>query len=556
MPLGRMVRNLLRSQEIMTVFFRHGFGDLMHRMGLDKYVPSNKVVDASGKEGPELKSAPRHFREALEDLGGAFVKLGQLLSTRADILPSTWIDELVRLQDEVTPIAFDTIKVQLESELGLIEKNFLSIETQPLAAGSIAQVHRGVTLENCEVVIKVRKPGVKRTIIQDCEIVEALAELLEKHVPESRTYHPVGIVQQFKEAISEELDFNTEAQNIERFRTDFKDHPNFMFPQVYWDQTTERVLTMELVNGIKVSLVEKLAEARINTSTIAHILAEGILRQVLEFGFFHADPHPGNIVVVGERTVCFFDCGLVGRLDEGMRENLLLLLAAGVRKDSQAIADILLDMNALPDDFDRIQFLKEAHLFLERYYRVPLKRLRIRIIMDDIIRLVRKFSVRIPPDLLLVGKALITLEGLGRKLDPEFDAVAVAQPYVREMVLTTYGPRYLGRKLFQGSYDLLRLVRDLPSDLRELLHTLRENQLRIVVDHQGLKEAFQEINRASKRISVSIINAAIVIASAVIVLAGRGPEVFGIPALGLAGFAIAAVMGIWMLVVTRMRNKP
>lgn len=556
MPLARMVRNLLRSQEIMTVFFRHGFGDLMRRMGLDKYLPSLREEGEPGKDGPELKTAPRHFREALEELGGAFVKLGQLLSTRADILPATWTDELARLQDEVSPIDFDTVKWQLERELGPVESSFYSVESVPLAAGSIAQVHRGLTRENDEVVIKIRKPGVKRTIFQDCEILEALVELLEKHVPESRAYRPVGIVQQFREAITEELDFNTEAQNLDRFRADFEGHPSFMFPQVYWDQTTERVLTMELVSGIKVSLVEKLAEARINASTIAHILAEGILRQVLEFGFFHADPHPGNIVVVGERTVCFFDCGLVGRLDEGMRENLLLLLAAGLRKDSQAIADILLDMNALPEDFDRSRFLKEAHLFLERYYRVPLKRLQIRSIMDDIIRQVRRFSIRIPPDLLLVGKALITLEGLGRKLDPEFDAVAVAQPYIKEMVLTTYGPRYLGRKLFQGSYDLLRLIRDLPSDLRELFHTLRDNQLRVVVDHQGLKEAFHELNRASKRISVSIINAAIVIASAVIVLAGKGPEIFGIPALGLAGFVIAGVMGIWMLVVTRMKNKP
>ena len=556
MPLARMVRNLLRSQEIMTVFFRHGFGDMLHRMGLDRYLPSTREDTEAGKDKPELKSAPRHFREALEELGGGFIKLGQLLSTRPDILPATWIDELVRLQDEVSPIDFEIFKAQLERELGPVENNYHSIETMPLAAGSIAQVHRGITRQNDEVVIKVRKPGVKRTILKDCEILEAVVELLEKHVPESRGYRPVDLVRQFREAVTEELDFNTEAQNLDRFRADFEGYPSFMFPEVYWDLTTERVLTMEMVDGIKVSLVEKLAAAHIEGSVIARILAEGILRQVLEFGFFHADPHPGNIVVVGERTVCFFDCGLVGRLDEGMRENLVLLLGAGVRKDTRAIADIFLDMDALPEDFDRITFLKEAHLFLERYYRVPLKRLRIRLIVDDIIRLVRRFNIRIPPDLLLVGKALITLEGLGRKLDPEFDAVAVAQPFVNEIVLSTYGPRYVGRKLFQGSYDVLRLIRDLPSDLRELLHTLRDNQLRVVVDHRGLKEAFQEINRASKRISVSIINAAIVIASAVIVLAGKGPEIFGIPALGLAGFAIAAVMGIWMLVVTRMKNKP
>lgn len=555
MPFARMVRNLLRSQEIVTVFFRHGFGDMMHRMGLDRYLPSSREGGPDGEEGPALKSAPRHFREALEELGGAFVKLGQLLSTRPDILPATWIDELVRLQDEVAPIDFELLKEPLESDLGPIESNFRSIDPTPLAAASIAQVHRGVTLDGEEVVIKIRKPETKRTILQDCEILEALAELLERHIPESRVYRPLEVVQEFRQAVSEELDFNTEGQNLDRFRADFAGRPSFMFPEVHWDQTTERVLTMELVRGIKVSLVDQLRASGISTTEIARVLAEGILRQILEFGFFHADPHPGNVLVVGEQTVCFLDCGLVGRLDEGMRENLILLVSAGVRKDAQAIADILLDMNALPEELDRVRFLKEAHLFLERYYRVPLKRLQIKSIIDDIVRLVRRFRIQIPTDLLLVGKALMTLEGLGRKLDPEFDAVAVAQPYVKEMVLTTYGPKYFSRKIVQGSYDLLRLIRDLPSDLRELLHTLRDNQLRVVVDHQGLKEAFQEINRASKRISVSIINAAIVLASAVIVLAGKGPEIFGIPALGLVGFGIAAVMGIWMLVVTRMKKK-
>ncbi|MEJ2719358.1 MAG: AarF/UbiB family protein [Deltaproteobacteria bacterium] len=369
-------------------------------------------------------------------------------------------------------------------------------------------------------------------------------------------YRPVDVVEEFRNAVIEELDFRREGENIDRFRSDFATYPYVVFPKVHWDQTTERVLTMERIEGIKVSLIDELRVQGIDTRRVVRHLAEAILRQILEFGFFHGDPHPGNIVIVGEDKVCFLDCGMVGRLDEDTRENLVLLVAAGIRRDLEIITDILIGMNALPEDLDRIRFLKEANLFLDRYYRIPLKRLRIKSIIEDINRLIRKFQIQVPSNFLLVGKALVTLDGVGRTLDPEFDAVEVAGPFIREMVMTSYGPSFIGRKLVQSSYDLLRLIRELPSDLRELTRAMRDNQLKVVVEHRGLHDAFREFNEASKNIALSIVIAAAVLASSVIVHSGVEPRLLGIPILGLGGFAIASFFSLWLVISIVLKGKP
>jgi ubiquinone biosynthesis protein len=551
-----MVTSLFRTQEILTVFFRHGFGDLLERMNLAKYLKSATTRDQATSDHELDRKTPSHFREALEELGGAFIKLGQLLSTRSDILPANWVQELTSLQDKVIAIDFSQVQRVVEDDLGPIEENFQFVDPQPLAVGSIAQVHRSITCQGDDAVIKVRKPGVKKLMLQDCDILEALAGLMEKHIPESRNYRPVEVVEEFRNAVTEELDFRREGENLDRFRSDFAAYPYVIFPTVHWDQTTERVLTMQRIEGIKVSLIEELRVQGTNTRRIAHHLAESVLRQVLEFGFFHGDPHPGNIMIVGEDQVCFLDCGMVGRLDEDTRENLVLLVAAGIRRDVEIITDILIGMNALPEDLDRIRFLKEANLFLDRYYRIPLKRLRIKSIIEDLNRLIRKFQIQVPSNFLLVGKALVTLDGVGRTLDPDFDAVEVAGPFIREMVMTSYGPSFIGRKLVQSSYDLLRLIRELPSDLRELTRAMRDNQLRIVLEHKGLRDAFREFNEASKHIALSIVIASAVLASSVIVHSGTEPRVLGIPILGLGGFAIASVFSAWLVISMVMKGKP
>ncbi len=245
-------------------------------------------------------------------------------------------------------------------------------------------------------VVKTRKPGIEETIIQDCDILDVLAELLEKHVQESQIYGPVQVVQEFRAAVTEELDFTREGQNLERFRADFGPTATVTFPAVYWDQTSERVITMEYVEGVKISLVDKLQEQGVNKALVARRLAEAILRQILEFGFFHGDPHPGNLLVLDADRVCFLDCGMVGRLDGLLRENLVLLVSAGLRKDVTVVADILTEMGALPEDIDRSQFMRQTHLLLERYYNIPLKRLRLDHLMNDLIGLIHKFRITNP----------------------------------------------------------------------------------------------------------------------------------------------------------------
>jgi ubiquinone biosynthesis protein len=556
MPISHIMKNFLRVEEILTVFLRHGFGDLVQRLGLSQYLKSSPAEEqGSVRKEREVQSTARRFREALEELGGAFVKLGQLLSTRPDILPANWIEELVRLQDNVPPVDFDPVLQTLEEELGPISERFQHVDPVPLATASVAQVHAGVTREGDKIVIKVRKPGIKRTILRDYDILEALAELLEKHVPETRIYRPVQMVAEFRFAVNEELDFTLEGQNLDRFRADFESDPAVMFPAVYWEYTTERVLTMEHVEGIKISLLDSLREQGINTATIAHQLAEAILRQTLEFGFFHGDPHPGNILIVGNDRICFLDCGMVGRLGDPLKENLVFLVSAGIRKDTAVIADILTEMSALPEDIDRPRFVKEADLILERYYRLPLKRIRLDYLITDLIRLIHKFRIQIPSEMVLVGKAIVTIEGVGRALDPDFQAIAVAEPYIRQIVMTTYWPRFLKRRLIEGSHDILRLLRDLPSDLRELSRHMRENRFRVVVDHTGLNEPVKELERASRRLSASMVISATVLASAIMVHANLEPHFFGVPVIGLAGFAVSGLIALGLLISSRRKNS-
>lgn len=556
MPIAKIVGNLLRTQEILSVFLRHGFGDLVRRAGLGGYLTSDndKLTDRT-EPTPEKAPSARRFRLALEDLGGAFVKLGQVLSTRPDILPPAWTDELRRLQDDVGAVDFELIKHTLEEELGPTETRFTSVSPTPLAVGSIAQVHRGIMFDGTDVVLKVRKPGVKKAILRDCDVLEGIAELLEKHIPESRNYRPLELVNQFRRAVQGELDFSEEARNLDRFALDFRSSPDILFPQVYWDQTTERVLTMQRMIGTKISLLDQLKGDGAQPKELAETLAESLLRQILEHGFFHGDPHPGNLLVIDGSKICFLDCGMVGRLDERTKHNFVLLVEAGIRKDPETVADLLLGMDALPEDLDRSVFVREVDIFLERYTRIPLKRLRLKSIIDEAMDIIHKFSIQVPPDVLLVSKALITLESITRDLDPDFDVVPFIEPFVREMIVSEYGPRMIAKNLYQSARDVMRLLRDLPSDLRELARTLRDNQMRIVLEHHGLKEAFQELDRASKRISISIIIASIVLASSIVVHARAGPLMHGIPVLALGGISVAVIMGLWLLFTAFGKKK-
>lgn len=556
MPFSKLMRNLSRSQEIVSVFVRQGFGDLLQRSGVAQYFRAAPGPDEVEGDRERLTTSAARFRQALDELGGAFVKLGQLLSTRPDILPPNWIEELSHLQDEVRAVDFSQLKQILEADLGPLENSFRFVDPEPVATASIAQVHRAVTRDGQDVVIKIRKPGVKKTLLQDCDILEATAEILEKHLPESRNYRPVQMVEEFRRAVIQELDFTVEGRNLDRFRSDFQDHPHILFPKPCWDQTTERVLTMERIEGMKISFMYGSQDESVDAPQIAETLAEAVLRQILEFGFFHCDPHPGNIMVVDGDKVCFLDCGMVGHLDDRMRGNLILLVSAAIRKELDVVTDVLVEMNALPEDLDRRQFLKESSLFLERYYRRPLKRIRLKSIVEESMAIINKFRIQVPSDFVLVGKALITVEGVGRNLDPDFDAVAVAAPFIRELVLVNYGPQYVGRAIMEGSRDIIRLIRDLPGDLRELSRNIRENQVRIVVEHQRLKESFEQVYKASKRISTSIIIASLVLGSSIIVGASVEPRFMGLPILGIVGMVAAAALGLWVIIEEFFKRRP
>ncbi len=536
-------RRLRRYRQVMVVLVKYGFGDVVDRLG------SGTVRGRILRRGPREISSAQRLRMALAELGPTFVKFGQLLSTRPDILPEHYIHELEKLQDEVPPFPFEQVEAVFLEELGKRPGELFAVfEQTPFASGSIAQVHKALLDSGRRVAVKVQRPGIPSLIETDLAILAELASLAEKHVPELRWFRPADLVDQFARTIRRELDFVAEAQAIERFRRNFEGDPARFVPALHWQYTTSRILTTDYVDGVKVTHLEELEARGYDRKAIARNGARVILKEVFEHRLFHADPHPGNFFVLEGNVIAAVDFGIVGRLDDETAEQLGLLFTAVVQKDSEEILRVFRNLKLLHEDVDVALLKADIADFLDQYHGLPLEKVNTERMIEEMLRMVRRHRIILPVNLALLGRMLAVSSGVGRMLDPEFNIIEEAKPFVRSFLTARLDPRRTARKVMRTWRDYQAMLRSLPGDLEEIAAKLKRGEMLVSLHHEGLSRFILEMDRSSNRLAFGMIVAALIVGSSLIIQLQRGPMVFGFSALGLIGYLIAGLLGLWLVV--------
>jgi len=540
----RTYRRLRRYRQVTFTLAKYGFGDIADRIGVHSvFRPYRRRSSRS-----RIPTAQR-LRLALADLGPTFVKFGQLLSTRPDILPERYVAELARLQDQVSPFPLEEVRQIIREELGQgPETLFARFDEEPLASGSIAQVHRAALSDGTEVAVKVQRPGIFRLIETDLSILEELTDLLQKYVPELRVFRPRRLVDQFAKTIRRELDFVAEAQAIERFRKNAENDPSRFIPRVHWDYSSLRVLTTDFVDGVKITDVEGIKALGLDPKEVAKLGARAILREVFEHRLFHADPHPGNFFVLPGNVIATVDYGIVGRLDDETTDLLGRLLTAVITRDVNGIMRVFGSLGMLNEEVDSTALRFDIQEFLDRYYGLPLDRIDAEKVIADILVVVRRHQIILPVNLALLGKMITLAAGVGRMLDPRFDILSEAKPFVRMVLSQRFDPRRKLKQLARTLDEYQGILSDLPADLKEIVGKLKKGKIVVALHHEGLSRLILEIDRSSNRLSFGMIIAALIIGSSLVMTLNKGPSLFGFPALGLGGYLVAGLLGLWLVV--------
>ena len=555
--IGRTYRHLQRYRQILTVLFKYGFGDLVDILKIEQYLEIGlQMISRKRREQVERLTRSERVRMALEELGPTFIKLGQVLSTRPDLIPVEFVEELSKLQDDVPPFPYAEVEQIIESELGMPPGDiFQHFEETPLAAASIGQVHRAQLKDGEEVVVKVQRPRIHRTIEVDLEIMLHLASLMERHLEEFQVSRPARIVEEFARTLEKEIDYTIEASHIERFSRQFIDDETVYVPKVFREATTGRVLTMEYIDGIKASEVHRIEQAGLDRKIITARGADLILKQIFDHGFFHADPHPGNIFVLANNVICYLDFGMMGSVDRQTREDFADLVHSVVRRDESGAMQALLMLTQYDKEPDTRLLARDLADFMGQHLYKPLKYIQMEKLLQQLLELVSRHRLRIPPDLFLMMKALATVEGVGLSLDPDFHMINQAAPFIQRVKMERLHPKRVASDILKSGTELIRLIQEIPGELRELLRQMKRGKVKMEFEHRGLEPMLATHDQISNRIAFSIVIGALIIGSALIVLSKTPPFVFGIPVIGIIGFLAAALMGIWLLIAILKKGR-
>lgn len=547
--IGRTYRHLNRYQRILRVLFKYGFNDLVDRLHIDQYLESGlQMINRKPREQIARLSRPERLRLVFEELGPTFIKLGQLLSTRPDLIPAEYLDELARLQDEVPPFSLAEVHAIFREELGRSpDEVFHYFDAEPLAAASIGQVHRARLDSGAEVVVKVQRPDIENVIAVDLEILAHLAGLMEQYLEEVQGHRPTAIVQEFARSLSREIDFAVELANVQRFARQFKNNAAIHVPLVYPELSTQRVLVMEYVLGIKASMVGQLREQGYDLPLIAERGATLVMEQIFVHGFFHADPHPGNLFILPDNVVCFIDFGQMGRLSRKDREDFTDLVLDLVAGDERTVVERVLKVTVQLGEVDRENLGRDLGGLVDLYLYRPLGELEAGRILQDLLDLVTRHKLTFKPAFYQMMKALSTVEGVGLMLDPKLELIRLARPFMRRIRLERMRPVRLAEEIARTGSGYLQLLRELPEELRSILRQLRGGRMRIEFEHRGLQALGAALDRVSNRIAFAIVLAALIVGSSLIVLSDIPPHWHEIPVIGLLGFLVAGIMGFWLL---------
>ncbi|MHC4713592.1 MAG: ABC1 kinase family protein [Planctomycetota bacterium] len=548
--IRRRYRELQRLTHVLQVLTKHGLGHFIERLDLRQYLP----LPAKWKPTP-LPAEPiaashalaQRLVNAMQELGPTFVKLGQFLSTRPDILPPVYLEEFSRLQDDVAPFPAEDARRIVEDELAApIGDLFAEFADEPVASGSIAQVHHATTADGEPVVVKIRRPGIERVISADLELLEVLAGRLEDHVPEVRVIRPKMIVDELGRHLRGELDFLQEAAATQHFHAAFAASERFRGPGVFWQLTTAAVLTMERLKGRRIShyVTEGSPEEK---KHLAAALFDLYMKQFFQLGYFHADPHPGNLLVDESLCINVVDFGLSGHITEDLQGALGTAVLAIRMRDAELLSAILEDLGVYTEATDEAQVRADITNLMDTYIGMPLGRVDIGITFRKLVEIAQRNSLFLPRNFTLMGKALVTVAGLARSLDGEFDAMSALRPYVQMLLRKKFSYESLRKSAISMAFHTANLVRYAPADLRRVMRKILSGTLSMNFRHVGLDRLINDLDRSSNRLAFSIIVASLVIASSVILHAGTGPLLFGVPALGIVGYLLAAVLGLWLV---------
>ncbi len=550
----RFRKSANRIRQIINVFLKYGFGKVIDQIHLGRFIPFRSRIKTFGQWPPvKSPSAPEQLRMAFAELGPSFIKLAQILSSRPDLITTRFADEFKKLQDRVPPFPTDEAFRIIEDETGKkLEEVFATVDRVPIAAASIAQVFQGKLLDGSDIIIKVQRPRIREQIETDIGILFYAASLLEKYLPESNFFNPTGIVEEFARTVRKELDFLEESRNCLRFRKYFETMPDVFIPNIFEKFTTHKIIVMERVEGVRIDDIEGIIRLGLDRPKLAKAGVNAYFKMILEDGFFHADPHAGNIFAMPSGKIGFMDFGIVGRVSLELRETMANTFLALINKDFDSLVDQYIELGLVPEHVDldafRREFKADLWEFLEPLYGMTIKEINFAEYLDIVTHLAIKHKMKIPSDLLLINKAMLILENIGRELDPDFDFISVAEPYASKIVRERLKPGRLFTKARKNAMEITDFAVLFPKQLRQIVRKVLKDDFHIKMTHIGLDRLIRDMDRSSNRIAFGMIISAILLSSAIMHSTGAGPTILGFSLLGMSAFFFALVLGVWLII--------
>jgi ubiquinone biosynthesis protein len=551
MPFRRQYAEIARARQIAEILIKNGLGFAVEQLGLTRFLSvwRRRRMEGAASDVSALSVSER-VRRTLEELGPTFIKIGQVLSGRADLLPVEYIRELTKLLDAAPPVPTPQIVACIEEELGTpLDALFASFDPEPLASASIGQAHWATLLDGRKVVVKVQRPGVERMVNADLDLLARQARFLERRSMRAREFRLVEIVEELSQALRDELDYTVEGRNADRLRRNLSGDERVIIPQVYWRHSARRVLTMEALEGFKLTDVQRLHQERYDLPAVAQVTVDLYLHQVFVDGFFHADPHPANIMVCDDK-IGLVDFGMVGQLMPGMRSALGLLLLALLAQDSQEVVRVILRMGAASRTTEPAAVEREVQRLLMRYYGVPLEVMPIGEVLQEVLMAAFKHRIHLPPDLALLVRVVIVLEGVASSLDPGFNLAEMARPFADRLLRERFSLRRLQDEAMQTVGTASRMMRELPQRAESLMDRLQAGEMTFGIDLRQLPRIIGKLDSMISRLAFSIVVAALIVGSAVVIHGGATEWNF----LGLqlpiahVSFVLAVIMGAWLLI--------